>query len=93
VQPRILLLDEPFGALDREVREELPGSFKRLHAELGITTLFVTHDQEEALALADQVVVLNAGRAAADVGRQVLAQGALSDFAARFLAQDEPATR
>ena len=93
VQPRILLLDEPFGALDREVREELRGSLKRLHAELGITTLFVTHDQEEALALADRVVVLNAGRVAADVGRQELAQGALSDFAARFLAQDGPPAR
>jgi sulfate transport system ATP-binding protein len=62
VQPRVLLLDEPFGALDARVRRELRRWLRRLHDELGITSLFVTHDQEEALDLADRVVVVNEGR-------------------------------
>jgi sulfate transport system ATP-binding protein len=61
VEPRVLLLDEPFGALDSRVRKELRGWLRRLHDELGLTSLFVTHDQEEALELADRVVVMNAG--------------------------------
>ncbi len=66
VEPRILLLDEPFGALDQQVREELRDHLRRLHDALGMTTVFVSHDQEEALALADRLVVLNHGRIAAD---------------------------
>jgi sulfate transport system ATP-binding protein len=62
VEPRVLLLDEPFGALDARVRQELRQWLRRLHEELGITSLFVTHDQEEALELADRVVVMNEGR-------------------------------
>jgi sulfate transport system ATP-binding protein len=62
VQPRVLLLDEPFGALDARVRRELRRWLRRLHEDLGITSLFVTHDQEEALELADRVVVVNEGR-------------------------------
>ena len=62
VEPRILLLDEPFGALDRQVREELRTELRRLHDTLGMTTVFVTHDQEEALALADRAVVLARGQ-------------------------------
>ena len=62
VQPRVLLLDEPFGALDARVRRELRRWLRKLHDELGITSLFVTHDQEEALELADRVVVVNEGR-------------------------------
>ena len=61
VEPRVLLLDEPFGALDSRVRKELRRWLRRLHDELGLTSVFVTHDQEEALELADQVVVMNAG--------------------------------
>jgi sulfate transport system ATP-binding protein len=61
VAPRVLLLDEPFGALDAKVRQELRRSLRRLHDELGVTTVFVTHDQEEALELADRVVVMNKG--------------------------------
>jgi sulfate transport system ATP-binding protein len=60
--PRILLLDEPFGALDAKVRRELRGALRAIHDELGITSIFVTHDQEEAFALADRVAVLNLGR-------------------------------
>ncbi len=62
VEPRVLLLDEPFGALDSRVRKDLRRWLRRLHEELRLTTLFVTHDQEEALELADRVVVLNRGR-------------------------------
>jgi sulfate/thiosulfate transport system ATP-binding protein len=62
VQPRVLLLDEPFGALDAKVRQELRRWLRRLHDELHVTSVFVTHDQEEALELADAVVILNEGR-------------------------------
>jgi len=62
VEPRVLLLDEPFGALDAKVRKELRRWLRRLHDELHVTSVFVTHDQEEALEVADRVVVLNAGR-------------------------------
>jgi sulfate transport system ATP-binding protein len=62
VQPRVLLLDEPFGALDATVRKELRDWLRRLHDEVQVTTIFVTHDQEEALEVAQQVAVINAGR-------------------------------
>jgi sulfate transport system ATP-binding protein len=61
VRPRVLLLDEPFGALDAKVRQELRRALRKLHDDLGVTTVFVTHDQEEALELADRVVVMNKG--------------------------------
>jgi sulfate transport system ATP-binding protein len=61
VQPQILLLDEPFGALDARVRQELRRWLRRLHDDIGITSVFVTHDQEEALELADSVVVMREG--------------------------------
>ncbi|WP_048994878.1 sulfate/molybdate ABC transporter ATP-binding protein, partial [Burkholderia multivorans] len=60
--PKVLLLDEPFGALDAKVRKELRGWLRRLHDDLHISTIFVTHDQEEALEVADRIVVLNRGR-------------------------------
>jgi sulfate transport system ATP-binding protein len=62
VEPKVLLLDEPFGALDANVRKELRRWLRRLHEELHVTSVFVTHDQEEALEVADQVVVMNQGR-------------------------------
>lgn len=62
VQPKVLLLDEPFGALDAKVRQELRQWLRRLHEEIHLTTLFVTHDQEEAFEVADQVVVMQRGR-------------------------------
>jgi sulfate/thiosulfate transport system ATP-binding protein len=61
VQPRVLLLDEPFGALDATVRKELRAWLRRLHDEVHVTTVFVTHDQEEAMEVAEQIVVLNNG--------------------------------
>jgi len=62
VEPRVLLLDEPFGALDAKVRKELRRWLRKLHDELHITSIFVTHDQEEALEVADEVVLMNRGR-------------------------------
>ena len=62
VEPRVLLLDEPFGALDARVRKELRRWLRRLHDELHVTSVFVTHDQEEALEVADRIVLMNHGR-------------------------------
>jgi sulfate transport system ATP-binding protein len=62
VEPKVLLLDEPFGALDAKVRRELRDWLRRLHDEVHVTTVFVTHDQEEALEVADEIVVINEGR-------------------------------
>ena len=61
VEPKILLLDEPFGALDAKVRKELRRWLRKLHDEFQITSVFVTHDQEEALDVADRIVVMNEG--------------------------------
>jgi sulfate/thiosulfate transport system ATP-binding protein len=62
IEPRVLLLDEPFGALDARVRKDLRRWLREVHKETGLTTVFVTHDQDEAMELADRVVVLNKGR-------------------------------
>ena len=62
VEPKVLLLDEPFGALDAKVRKELRAWLRRLHDEVHVTSVFVTHDQEEAMEVADRVVVMNEGR-------------------------------
>jgi sulfate transport system ATP-binding protein len=62
VRPKVLLLDEPFGALDAQVRRELREWLRRLHDEVPVTTVFVTHDQEEALEVADSLAVINHGR-------------------------------
>jgi sulfate transport system ATP-binding protein len=62
VEPRVLLLDEPFGALDARVRKDLRAWLRRLHDEMHVTTVFVTHDQEEAMDVAEQLVVMNEGR-------------------------------
>jgi sulfate transport system ATP-binding protein len=83
--PRILLLDEPFGALDARVRQELRRWLRRLHDELHVTSVFVTHDQEEAFEVSDRVVLMNAGRIE-QVGSpaQVFEEPA-SPFVMRFL--------
>lgn len=62
VEPKVLLLDEPFGALDAKVRKDLRAWLRRLHDEVHVTTVFVTHDQEEAMEVADEIVVMNKGR-------------------------------
>jgi sulfate transport system ATP-binding protein len=84
-QPRVLLLDEPFGALDARVRQELRRWLRRLHDEIHVTSVFVTHDQEEAFEVADRVVLMNAGRIE-QVGTpaQVFEEPA-SPFVMRFL--------
>jgi len=85
VRPRVLLLDEPFGALDAKVRKELRRWLRRLHDELHITSLFVTHDQDEAVELADRLVLMNRGKVE-QVGsvREVYAQPA-TPFVSAFL--------
>jgi sulfate transport system ATP-binding protein len=62
IEPRMLLLDEPFGALDARVRKELRAGLREIHDQTGLTTVFVTHDQEEAMELADIIVVMSMGR-------------------------------
>ncbi len=85
VEPRVLLLDEPFGALDANVRAELRAWLRRLHDEQGVTTVLVTHDQEEAMEVADRIAVMNVGKIE-QVGspREVYDQPA-TDFVMGFL--------
>jgi sulfate transport system ATP-binding protein len=85
VEPRVLLLDEPFGALDAKVRKELRRWLRRLHDELHITSLFVTHDQEEALEVSDRVVVLNKGKVEQVGTPQEVYENPASSFVFSFL--------
>ena len=84
-KPRVLLLDEPFGALDARVRAELRGWLRRLHAEVHVTTVFVTHDQEEAMEVADRVAVLNRGHLEQVGAPAELYDKPASEFVLRFL--------
>ena len=84
--PRILLLDEPFGALDAKVRRELRGALRTIHDELGLTSIFVTHDHEEAFTLADRVALLNQGRIEQFAPPTEIQQGPASEFVRAFLA-------
>ena len=68
----MLLLDEPFGALDAQVRKELRGWLRRLHDEVHVTTVFVTHDQEEAMEVADEIVVMNTAASSRSAGPREL---------------------
>jgi sulfate transport system ATP-binding protein len=83
--PRILLLDEPFGALDAKVRKELRVALRAIHDELGITSIFVTHDQEEAFALADRVAILNHGQIEQFASPDEIEAAPASDFVGAFL--------
>jgi sulfate transport system ATP-binding protein len=83
--PRILLLDEPFGALDAKVRRELRGALRQIHDELGLTSIFVTHDQEEAFALADRVALLNRGRVEQFGSPAEIQDQPASEFVSSFL--------
>lgn len=85
VDPKVLLLDEPFGALDANVRRDLRRWLREIHDELGITTLFVTHDQEEALDLADRVVILDQGRIVQEGTPAEVCRAPNSAFVMRFL--------
>ncbi|MBX6963638.1 sulfate/molybdate ABC transporter ATP-binding protein [Alcaligenes faecalis] len=85
VEPGVLLLDEPFGALDAKVRKELRSWLRRLHDDLHISTLFVTHDQEEAIEVADRIVVLNKGRVEQEGAPQDVYNHPASPFVYEFL--------
>ncbi|OSJ13555.1 polyamine ABC transporter ATP-binding protein [Bradyrhizobium canariense] len=86
-KPRLLLMDEPLGALDKQLRENLQLEMRRLHAELGITFIYVTHDQEEALTMSDRIVVMNDGKVA-QVGRPVdLYDRPCNRFVASFIGE------
>jgi sulfate transport system ATP-binding protein len=85
VEPRVLLLDEPFGALDAKVRKELRRWLRRLHDELHVTSVFVTHDQEEALEVSDRVVVMNHGRVEQEGTPEEVYDRPANPFVFRFL--------
>jgi len=93
IEPRMLLLDEPFGALDAKVRKDLRIWLRQLHERMGITTIFVTHDQEEAFALADLVAVMNAGRIEQYGPPEDVRHKPRSPFVAEFLDQNAAALR
>jgi thiamine transport system ATP-binding protein len=84
-EPRLLMLDEPLGALDRTLRERLLGELRQLFADLGITAIYVTHDQEEAFALADHVVVMRAGRVEQEGEPEEVWRRPAGEWVARFL--------
>lgn len=83
--PRVVMLDEPLGSLDRQLRERLPAELRRVLQEVGATVLYVTHDQEEALGIADRTVILNEGAIAAQGGPEELWARPPTPFVAGFL--------
>ena len=85
VEPKVLLLDEPFGALDAKVRQELRRWLRRLHEDIHLTSVFVTHDQEEALELADRIVIMNQGRIEQDASPVDVFEQPASPFVMNFL--------
>jgi len=85
VEPKVLLLDEPFGALDAQVRKELRAWLRRLHDEVHVTTIFVTHDQEEAMEVAEQIVVMNVGRVEQAGAPRELYEHPRSEFVMGFI--------
>ena len=85
VEPKVLLLDEPFGALDAKVRQDLRRWLRRLHAEIHLTSVFVTHDQEEALELANRVVVMNDGRIEQDGTPEEVLEHPATPFVVNFI--------
>ena len=85
--PDVLLLDEPFSNLDARLREEMRGELKELQARVGVTTLFVTHDQAEAMVLADRIIVMNGGRVAQDGTPRQIYEEPRTSFVMEFLGQ------
>jgi len=85
VEPKVLLLDEPFGALDARVRQDLRVWLRRLHDEMHVTTIFVTHDQEEAMEIADQIVLMNHGRVEQVGGPRDLYEEPANEFVMSFV--------
>ena len=90
IEPQVLLLDEPFGALDAQVRQELRQWLRRLHDEIHLTSVFVTHDQDEALELADRVLVMNAGRIEQIGTPDEVFHHPRTEFVVKFLGQVNP---
>jgi sulfate transport system ATP-binding protein len=88
VEPRVLLLDEPFGALDAKVRRELRRWLAEFHEKTQLTSLFVTHDQEEAFEVADRVVIIDSGRIQQIGTPEEIRSGAGNTFVRDFLALD-----
>lgn len=86
-EPKLLLLDEPFGAVDAKVREELRRWLRRMHDDLHVTSIFVTHDQEEAFALADRVVIIHNGHLEQNGAPLEILDNPNSEFVARFLGE------
>ena len=87
VQPQVLLLDEPFGALDAKVRKDLRTWLRRLHDEMHVTTIFVTHDQEEAMDVAEQLVVMNQGRVEQSGSADDLYEDPANEFVMSFVGE------
>ena len=85
VEPKVMLLDEPFGALDATVRKELRAWLRRLHEDVHVTTIFVTHDQEEAMEVAEQIVVLNEGRVEQEGAPRELYEKPANEFVMSFV--------
>ena len=85
IEPKVLLLDEPFGALDIQVRKNLRNWLRKLHEEVSVTTLFVTHDQQEAMELAHEIVILKEGRVEQMGNPQELYDQPLTNFVYEFL--------
>jgi sulfate transport system ATP-binding protein len=85
VEPKVLLLDEPFGALDARVRKDLRAWLRRLHDEMHVTTIFVTHDQEEAMEISDQIVLMNHGRIEQAGGPRELYEEPANEFVMGFV--------
>jgi sulfate transport system ATP-binding protein len=87
VEPQVLLLDEPFGALDAKVRKDLRTWLRRLHEEMHVTTIFVTHDQEEAMDVAGQLVVMNEGRVEQSGSADELYEQPANEFVMSFVGE------
>lgn len=93
VQPKLLLLDEPLSALDAKIRKNLRAEIRQIQRRLGMTTLFVTHDQEEALILSDRICIMNQGRIVQEGSPEQLYTAPRTEFAARFMGSYNVLTR
>ena len=87
-EPNLVLMDEPLGALDRRLREELQYEIRRIHRDLGVTVLYVTHDQQEAMVLSDRVAVFRAGRIEQIASPEALYEEPTRSFVARFIGEN-----
>ena len=86
-RPKVLLLDEPLGALDKHLRQEMQGELRRIQRQVGITTIFVTHDQEEALTLSDRIAIFDSGRIIQEGAPMTVYERPVTRFAAGFLGE------